>query len=127
VAKKRHRTGQPGNVNRLLLNRWATGTSGPDRLWDRNGTLWELAVDGLSQDRTHELYLDPAVPVVVHEGAGALIWIEPDERRQRWVGLEARAFDPSWSPPKGEGGSRSFTAQEWRAGDASLLLFEDYD
>jgi hypothetical protein len=126
VRKKQKQTTPPGkNTNRLLLRRWARGPSGPDRLWDRSGKLWELAAERLDEARVRDLFFDPAVPVATYEGAGALRWVEPDERRRDWPAVQRRTFDDAW--PAGAPGTRRFVAQEWRSGDSSLLLFDDFD
>ncbi len=98
-------------MNRLLLRRWSRGPSGPDQLWDRDGQLWELAVDELGVDRTLDLFLNASVPVAIYEGSGTLRWVEPVEPRKRWAELEKRTFDERWSPPACAPGARPFMAQ----------------
>ena len=122
VAKKR-----TGNVNRLLLSSWASGSTGEDRLWDREGRQWQRARTGLPRERAVQLFMDPSTPVAVHDGGGTLQWIEPGDRRARWPALMARTFDKAWKPPPSAPGTLPFEAQEWRADDDVLLLFEDHD
>jgi hypothetical protein len=86
-----------------------------------------LAVARLDVERARALFFETSVPVAIYEGAGTLQWVEPRDRRGQWPDLQRRAFDDGWSPPPATPGARPFVAQEWRAGEASLLLFDDFD
>lgn len=121
AGKKGH-----GNVNRLLLRRWARSEV-EDRLWDRRGRLWTRTAEDLPVEIAEALYFDETVPVAIYESARTLRWVDPGERRAAWTEISDRAFDSAWTPPADAPGALPFEAQEWRSGDDRLLLFDDHD